>query len=463
MNRILLAVLSLSFLQGVYAQDPDAASARYHFNNLSFKLDPLGSLEPREFDDDKAVGDDLSSFPQKMDLAFLQTPVKNQGDRGSCTFFTSNALLESLIKQKQNIEVNLSEEFLIWKTKGELKKYANTDGSLADANMEAVQKGGFVLERDMPFQPSWFTPGLPCGQFKDGDPKTPASCYSHNKPGADITSKVISSVGFVPEIIESKTAKIIEVMATKKHPVIIGVPVNPRGWDEKTGIVVLDDAMKKECEAQPALCGGHSIILTGYDQVKRVFSFKNSWSPTWGKNGYGEISFDYVNKYARGTGVTGRLEKNINIPANHKVAPVRIVKLSQVKISLVSGSSGAKVISTSFKGAVSNMNNVAFYTSAFLATSKTAEAATDANAVLVPVLPELQKQYGPLAKAGTYKVFGQNGSSLLDGRLDIPELIVDTKGIETKDAFVRFSTYVYSDTDGWVKITRKYEKLPFRL
>ncbi len=463
MNKFLLTLVSLGVLQSAVAKDPEAPAGRYQFNNFSYKLDPYVDEEPRPINDDKAADDGLSAFPPSVDLTPTQSVVKNQGDRGSCTFFTSNALLESLIKQKQGIEVNLSEEYLIWKVKGEAKQMATTDGSLADINLKYVAKAGFVLEKDMPFQPSWFTPGLPCGKNKDGDPKTPTTCYSHNKPGSDILTKVIPATAFTSVIFESQSAKIVQNMATKKTPVIIGVPVNPRGWDEKTGVVILNEEMRAECQSKPGLCGGHSIMLTGYDRMKRVFMFKNSWSPTWGKKGYGEISFDYVDQYSRGTAVTGVLNAKVNIPADYQTPVVRSVKLDKVQTILASLAQGRKSISTSFSGSTSNMKNVAFYVSAFLATPKAAGTMTDDNADLVPVLAELQKQYGAYARAGFYRVYGQAGSGPVSGKLDIPEEILDLKVVGNKDGYLRFSTYIYSDTDGWVKLTRDYTKLGFRL
>ena len=462
MNKFLLALVSLGVFQAALAKDPTPL-ARYEFNNFKFKLDPYVDQEPRPINDDKSADDALSSFPPSVDLISTQSAVKNQGDRGSCTFFTSNALLESLIKQKQGIEVNLSEEYLIWKVKGEFKQMPDSDGSLADVNLKYISKMGLVLERDMPFQPSWFTPGMPCGNNKDEDPKTPVNCYSHNKPGQDILSKVISSTPINAVVFPSESARIVQNMATKKTPVIIGVPVNPRGWDEKTGVVILNEEMRIECQNQPGLCGGHSIMLTGYDRMKRVFNFKNSWGTAWGKKGYGEISFDYVDQYSRGTAVSGILSANLKFPTNYQAPLIRSVKMNQIQTTLADLGQGRKAISTTFSGNTTSMTNVAFYVSAFLATPKVSGTITDENADLVSVLPELQKQYGTYARATFYRVYGQAGTGPVSGKLDIPEEILDLKTLGNKDAYLRFSTYIYSDIDGWVKLTRDYSKIGFRL
>lgn len=57
-------------------------------------------------------------------------------------------------------------------------------------------------------------------------------------------------------------------------------------------------------------CGSHGIVVTGYDNNKRLIYFKNSWDESWGlnsifspvkekkyKTGYGAISYDYLAKF----------------------------------------------------------------------------------------------------------------------------------------------------------------------
>jgi len=36
----------------------------------------------------------------------------------------------------------------------------------------------------------------------------------------------------------------------------------------------------------------HSVLLMGYDDIKREFSFQNSWGAEWGDRGYGHIAYD---------------------------------------------------------------------------------------------------------------------------------------------------------------------------
>lgn len=41
-------------------------------------------------------------------------------------------------------------------------------------------------------------------------------------------------------------------------------------------------------------CRGHALCLIGYDDNIQAFKFINSWGTDWGINGYGWISYDFV-------------------------------------------------------------------------------------------------------------------------------------------------------------------------
>lgn len=465
MNKVLLGVLSLSFLQITLAQDSaNLMGSYYEFNGMSFKLDPYKKAPSRDLSDKGANTDIPPGLPAKVDLIPFQSAVKNQGDRGSCAFFTSTALLESLVKQKQGAEIDISKEYLIWKVKADMKLNSHSDGSYAHENVQAIVKGGILLERDLPFAPSWFYGNLPCARYNEDDPGTPVNCFSHNKPGPEVLSKVIPAMAFAPQVFNGGTAKIVELMARTKQPVIVGVPVNPKGWNQTTGEAVMTDELSNECDHSPGLCGGHSILLTGYDQNKRLFTFKNSWDVTWGNKGYGTISFDYIDKFVYDNLVSGSLKAPLKIPSNYAMTPVRSAQVNKSEVSLTNGPQG-KVVSVALNVSVKNMNYNTFYASVFLVTPKNSGSISDTNVELVPVLPELQKENGTFMKAGFNKIFrGEGLEGTAKATLDLSEYLIDRSKIAGKDLYLRISTYYYSDKgEGWITMTREYKKLDFIL
>lgn len=78
-------------------------------------------------------------------------------------------------------------------------------------------------------------------------------------------------------------------------PVTLGMPVYESFESRdtaRTGKVV----MPKDGER---MLGGHSMLVVGYNRLKRVFIVRNSWDYTWGRNGYCEIPFEFALKYFR--------------------------------------------------------------------------------------------------------------------------------------------------------------------
>jgi C1A family cysteine protease len=39
--------------------------------------------------------------------------------------------------------------------------------------------------------------------------------------------------------------------------------------------------------------GGHSMAIVGYDDEKKIFIIRNSWSDRWGDKGYFYIDYEY--------------------------------------------------------------------------------------------------------------------------------------------------------------------------
>ena len=40
--------------------------------------------------------------------------------------------------------------------------------------------------------------------------------------------------------------------------------------------------------------GGHAVLIVGYDDRRRLFTFQNSWGRRWGANGYGTLPYAYL-------------------------------------------------------------------------------------------------------------------------------------------------------------------------
>lgn len=93
----------------------------------------------------------------------------------------------------------------------------------------------------------------------------------------------------------------IKQLLVSNTPVIVSVPVYEGGGWDSDGHVTLPAASllsgflaSANAGESPKKRGWHAIVLCGYEDAKSRFRFKNSWGPSWGQNGYGTITYDYI-------------------------------------------------------------------------------------------------------------------------------------------------------------------------
>ena len=268
MKKILLATLAISSLVQSCAPkkaDTGASAGAFKQNIILGKFyDAVTSSSYNEAA--------LKDLPRSLNLNDKTTSAKNQSDRGTCTFFSTSALLESAIKIDRGIDVNLSEEFMNLVTKY-AGNYSDQEGSDVSSNLYASKSYGVMLERDWGYQPSWFSKGLPCEKYQSSDSSAPKECFQHNVPSEEAQKKIISFDGIKFGSIQKNTNNIIRFLAEHQRPITIDVSVNYNGWPQG-GDVFYNAALRKECLNAPDKCGGHSVLLTGYDLDKKIFYFK---------------------------------------------------------------------------------------------------------------------------------------------------------------------------------------------
>lgn len=211
-----------------------------------------------------------ASRPSSIDWTRTMSPIKNQGQLGSCVGFALTAMKES---QEVTERVtagkeygpsttdmsNLSEAYLYWNA----KEYDpdKSEGTSIRYAMMVLQKKGIPTEKFWPYSDSKTGQALPGAEE--------AAAWAK-----------IGSYWRITSLEEILTA-------LSKQPIPIGIECFSEfetvGED---GIVPLPKDTNNSL-------GGHAICLVGYDDEKRLLKFKNSWGTGWGQNGYGYITYDY--------------------------------------------------------------------------------------------------------------------------------------------------------------------------
>lgn len=202
------------------------------------------------------------------------TPVKNQGQCGSCWSFSTTGAVEGTWKIAGHSLVSLSEQELVDCS----TSYGNQgcNGGLMTSAFKFVSANGLALESAYP--------------YKAVNGKCNTSVEAQK-------AATISSYSTVPA---SQSNALLAAVALK--PVSVAVQANQAAWQLYFGGVVSSD------------CGtalDHGVLVVGYDTTTNppYWIVKNSWGASWGEQGYIRISI------STGNGVCG-----INMTPSYPIA-----------------------------------------------------------------------------------------------------------------------------------------------
>jgi len=179
------------------------------------------------------------------------TPVKNQGQCGSCWAFSSTGGTEGMWEIASGSLVSLSEQQLVDCS----KQNSGCNGGLMDYAFSYYKGTSIASESSYPYT------------AKDGSCK---SSYTTAIPRGGVTGyKDVSS---------SSSAL---MSAINSNPVSVAVEADQSAFQNYAGGIVTSG------------CGtslDHGVLAVGYDSSQAYFLVKNSWGSSWGDNGYLKIS-----------------------------------------------------------------------------------------------------------------------------------------------------------------------------
>ena len=222
-------------------------SSQLNFGNYKNKL--FGSIC-------QATSNATNSLPESIDWRTKNavTPVKNQGQCGSCWAFSSTGAIEGAQSINTGVLTSLSEQQLVDCS----RKYGNLgcNGGLMDNAFEYVETNGLCSEEAYPYTAS-------------GGKCTNSDCKSFT----DVTS----CVDVTPE------NEMALKDAVHKQPVSVAIQADSSVFQLYTGGVLTSDK-----------CGtnlNHGVLIVGYGEENGTpyWLVKNSWGTEWGDEGYIKI------------------------------------------------------------------------------------------------------------------------------------------------------------------------------
>jgi hypothetical protein len=206
------------------------------------------------------------------------TPVKNQGQCGSCWSFSTTGALEGAYFIKYGELVSFSEQQLVsCDNRQHGGKDMGCNGGLMDSAFSWIEKNsGLCSEQDYP--------------YTSGDTKSAGTCETSCK---NVDNSQIHSFADVPANSDD------DMMATLNvQPVSIAIQADQKDFQlYSTGVFT-------------GSCGtslDHGVMVVGYGSKDNedYYRVKNSWGTTWGDQGY--IYLGRGKQYNNGSGQCGML------------------------------------------------------------------------------------------------------------------------------------------------------------
>ena len=182
------------------------------------------------------------------------TPVKNQGQCGSCWAFSTTGSVEGAYFVKTGKLVSLSEQQLVDCSSSFGNQGCN--GGLMDQGFQYIEKNGICKEKDYSYVGS-------DEQCKKCSSVTKVSSYQDVTPNSEQSLKE----------------------ALQHGPVSVAIEADQMSFQfYHSGVLT-------------SKCGtnlDHGVLVVGYgeDNGKKYWKVKNSWGESWGEKGYIRLSMD---------------------------------------------------------------------------------------------------------------------------------------------------------------------------
>lgn len=209
-----------------------------------------------------STNQDSNSFPEEVDWRKegVVTPVKDQGQCGSCWTFSATGAMEGSWAISTGKLESLSEEELADCALGYKYGSHGCNGGQMDGAFKYAIENGATSESQYPYTAGKGKTGE-CKEEKVTDVATFSDCYDV-KANDQVSLKA----------------------AVSKQPIAIAIEADTRYFQSySSGILTSSD------------CGtnlDHGVLIVGYGEEKgqKYWLVKNSWSTSWGDEGYVKIA-----------------------------------------------------------------------------------------------------------------------------------------------------------------------------
>jgi len=222
--------------------------------------------EPEEAEPLTAAVEPLTALPPALDWRNNNgnwvTPVRNQGNCGSCWAFATAGALESYqlrLRNTPGVDLNLAEQVLV-----SCSGAGSCSGGYIGSASNYIRDTGLPLESCYPYTAT------------NGSCSNACSTVFTNTYDIDSWAYVCTT---------SPTVSALKNALYTYGPLVTTMDVYSDFYAYKSGVYQYVTGTYQ---------GGHAILLVGYDDAQQAFLAKNSWGTGWGMNGYFWIAYSQL-------------------------------------------------------------------------------------------------------------------------------------------------------------------------
>ena len=235
---------------------------------LELRKERLGLIKSKVTDAEKLVSVEtpLLGLPASLDWRHnpnnYVTPVRDQGNCGSCWAFATTGALESytLIKNNQpNTDIDLAEQILV-----SCSHVGSCSGGYIDRASDFIRDTGLPEESCYPYTATNGNCRKACNDWRLNTDRIDSWFYvATTSPTVDAIKNAIYTSG----------------------PLVTTMDVYTDFFSYKSGIYSYTSGSYE---------GGHAILIIGYDDTYQYFIAKNSWGIGWGEGGFFNIAYSQI-------------------------------------------------------------------------------------------------------------------------------------------------------------------------
>lgn len=249
----------------------------FRFGDTIFRTDPIENI-PLEKTYEPLKG---RTLPKSVDLRKNFSPIKSQGQVGSCLAFSVTSIFEYILKKNHRLDADLSERFLYYNGRLYLQQ---REGISADVPIEdkgiafidafnTLKKEGICTEDFCRYDPT--------GKNKNEKPSDEA--YEDGK---------------LRLVTEAKNVELreydIKAALNEGYPVAVAVNLYESFGSGPHGFVDMPTEEEVRNWNGLDLHSCHAMVICGYSDESKVFVVRNSWGKDFGDGGYCYMPYSYI-------------------------------------------------------------------------------------------------------------------------------------------------------------------------